>query len=119
MSDFISPALPFLFAAWILLGTPSPAWSAHPSSRFESACKDAFIARAGADGQAAAAELCRCAAKEGQKARVKGEVFDREAAAIAKDPAYQIQDQKLMDALRVCAIDQMEAAAHQLEERKR
>lgn len=89
---------------------------------FRSTCVEAFVKSNGAAGEDAGREICGCAADESRHQGVTRKALKRETARIRKDPAYQIQDKRLLASFQYCTILSMEAAdreRHEQEERAR
>jgi hypothetical protein len=77
---------------------------------FTRSCVRAFSASAGEASGPAAQEICGCTAKESHHQGVTRQALEKETRRITRDPKYQIQDDKLMNAFRWCTLESMQKA---------
>lgn len=120
-------------SAWILAPVVVACLATGPSARcasspagnpglyqdFKSTCIEAFVKSNGADGELAGREICGCAVAESRHQGVTRPALRRETSRIRQDPAYQIQDKRLLAAFQYCTVVSMKKADRSLRERER
>lgn len=87
--------------------TQSPNTKPDPYREFVTSCIQAFDQSSQNGSLGVGRQICECTAKESKHEGVTRDSLQRETAKIKADPKYQIQDQKLLNAIHYCTIEML------------
>ncbi|MBC7692032.1 MAG: hypothetical protein H7222_09695 [Methylotenera sp.] len=109
LSQLIAPLMATALTMFVSSAFAGNAASLKIQKDFSMACAEAFKISHPDDTQGLGGKICECAGPESKSQGATDAVIKSETASIRKDPKHEVTDKHVLDAMKYCAIETLQA----------